>query len=371
MFSCSFFLRWWLQAVCSCAGHGVDCNQCRVVDLWLERSRHLQVRLVLDSGKAGGGGGGGARVEWVRPPPPADVLAGVLGVSLLKPGGLPALALTWDAPKGKPALAPNTLNPLGVVPLAQIFDAAGSGAPRRRLGDVMAGNKSGNGGGSSDGDPTGAGGDSSPDGNGGNGNGNGGGGAIQTRNTVSNGSMVLRDSAELPRTIASYMIAQLYLAAEICLDRNYLAMHIIAEQMPYAHCIAIVKTPGLPAALKAAVVRLVTTLYVDVDPQTTIRLPQLTHAYDAIRIGVGNVHGGPSPKSGGGGAADNERRPSRSASATAVAADDAAMDGSGHGGGGVSGDTQHFASVERERRWRFHLLQASRVLLSPRLPQWG
>ena len=32
-----------LKSVCSCAGAGVDCNQCRVADLWLEQAADPQV----------------------------------------------------------------------------------------------------------------------------------------------------------------------------------------------------------------------------------------------------------------------------------------------------------------------------------------
>jgi hypothetical protein len=64
------------------------------------------------------------------------------------------------------------------------------------------------------------------------------------------------------QTIASYFVSQLFLAAELCLDRNYLSIGLVTEQFPFAHCLAMIQDAELPNELKAAVVRIISTAYV-------------------------------------------------------------------------------------------------------------
>ena len=53
--------------------------------------------------------------------------------------------------------------------------------------------------------------------------------------------------------IAQYFLAQLYLCAEMCLDRNYVAMQRLSELFSYDALVSIMKLP-VTDDLKAAVV---------------------------------------------------------------------------------------------------------------------
>ena len=91
-----------------------------------------------------------------------------------------------------------------------------------------------------------------------------------------------RQRASNLATISKYLIAQVYLGAEICLDRNYVAIELVSAAFPYDLCVAIVKNDALPNRLKAAFVRLLLTVYVDADPQVETPVPRLSHAYNDI-----------------------------------------------------------------------------------------
>lgn len=91
-----------------------------------------------------------------------------------------------------------------------------------------------------------------------------------------------RSNARLRKRVADYFVAQLNLAAEVCLDRNYIAMQLCEDTLPYDSLVAVLKTPGLQEDLRAAAVRLVTCLYVDSDPQSTIRIPRLSREWSGL-----------------------------------------------------------------------------------------
>ena len=72
-------------------------------------------------------------------------------------------------------------------------------------------------------------------------------------------SQDLTGTASAPKTtVQKYFVAQLFLAAEICLDRNYLAMRILEKQFTYITCITMLKDPKIPSVVKAGVAKLVT-----------------------------------------------------------------------------------------------------------------
>lgn len=87
---------------------------------------------------------------------------------------------------------------------------------------------------------------------------------------------------ENKKFLANYFISQLYLASEMCLDRNYVALHKLEKLYPYDVLITILKMPVVNS-LKAAVVRLIVCLHVDRDPQTTTRIPCLTRLWTDIK----------------------------------------------------------------------------------------
>jgi len=195
-----------LRSVCSCQGRGIDGNQCRVVELWLQNSADLNMRLAVDT---------------TRPYKPAKSVSWFGDIDTSKAGdmmggqilvdGVPHLLLDWttDTIELQPHVAFKATGSKGVS-IAQAFEFT---TDRVRL------------------------------------------------------------------RLQKYLISQLYLGAEICLDRNYLAMQILEEQLPFDFCLAILKDRSMPSTLKAAITRIVACVYVDADPQTIIRIPRLSHAY--------------------------------------------------------------------------------------------
>ena len=89
-------------------------------------------------------------------------------------------------------------------------------------------------------------------------------------------------STEQRATVQEYFISQIYLDAEMCLDRNYCAMQILEEHFPYEMCLSILMDYDLPKRLKAAVMTLMCSLYVDGYPQMRILVPQLSRSWDEI-----------------------------------------------------------------------------------------
>ncbi|KAH8096221.1 hypothetical protein JL720_3580 [Aureococcus anophagefferens] len=205
-----------LMALCSCAGRGVDCNQCRVAELWLQDATDLHVALQAEGESA-------YRATWTLESgtgfgmPPPELLASVRGSELLS-RPLPALYLTWDT-------VHDDLRPQAVC-----------GANKIAVGDIFA--------------------PGLPD--------------------------------EKKATIASYFMSQLYLAAELCLDRNYLSIGIVKEQLPFPTCIAIVMDPTLPNDLKASMIRVISTVYVDTDPAVKSVCPHLAHTWSTLSDAAGS-----------------------------------------------------------------------------------
>lgn len=67
--------------------------------------------------------------------------------------------------------------------------------------------------------------------------------------------------------IAEYFIAQLYLAADLCLDRNYVAIGLLEEMYSVETLLALFRSSATPNRWKAAICKLIRTLYVDREPQ--------------------------------------------------------------------------------------------------------
>ena len=81
--------------------------------------------------------------------------------------------------------------------------------------------------------------------------------------------------AEKTGVISEYLVAQLYLAADLCLDRNYVAMGLLEGCFPYDVLISVVKNPIKNSGMKASACRLIRCLYVDREPQITNKYPNL------------------------------------------------------------------------------------------------
>ena len=75
-------------------------------------------------------------------------------------------------------------------------------------------------------------------------------------------------SDKLKSDICEYLIRQLYVVADVCLDRNYLAIEMLEALYKYDVLVTILKLPDVPNRLKAPVCRTLKTIYVDREPQT-------------------------------------------------------------------------------------------------------
>ena len=79
-----------------------------------------------------------------------------------------------------------------------------------------------------------------------------------------------------------YLIAQLSTFAEMCFDRNYIAMSILQEMLPYSTLLAVTRSHDIAWGMKAACVNLINTLYVDCKPQEAFRFGNLAFAWSAV-----------------------------------------------------------------------------------------
>ena len=224
-----------LMSVCSCGGAGVDGNQCNVADMWLDGATdyHIGIRPAAKSQPH--------KIEWCRALPEKKKLhAYIKGYNLIE-DGIPELALYWVTTR-------DDLSVSAVSKLCNQMDGKLSisslAVGQRDRSQAVAGTPGGS----------------------------------------SSGSfrMTTDPAAEAARTITDYLVAQLYLAAEICLDRNYVAIAKVSESMPYETCIAVLHDKDVPNRVKAAVIRLINTVYLDADPMIEKRVPRLSHPWSVI-----------------------------------------------------------------------------------------
>eukprot|EP01031_Cornospumella_fuschlensis_P034622 gene34622-41926_t len=75
--------------------------------------------------------------------------------------------------------------------------------------------------------------------------------------------------------VAEYLNTQLFLVADLCLDRNYVAIGILEHMYEYDLLVAMLKMDvTIPSKFKAAVCRILRTMYVDREPHVAAKFPQ-------------------------------------------------------------------------------------------------
>jgi hypothetical protein len=221
-----------LQSCCSCQGSGVDGNQCKVSDLLFENTNDIIIHLHPDYAKL-------TSAEWKQGGLyiPEGVIAGspIRGDTLLY-NGLPQLALSWTT---------NSIDfsPLGLfgklsVNVEELYKPSKGNAVIQRQGGTSSNAKK----------------------------------LAQKKNA----------SFEQKLAVAQYFISEMYLGAEMCMDRNYVAMHKLDFMFPYEVLITILKI-DVELTLKSAAVRLLMCLHVDRDPQAQTKIPCLTRAWSDIQ----------------------------------------------------------------------------------------
>ena len=94
--------------------------------------------------------------------------------------------------------------------------------------------------------------------------------------------------------VCEYFAAQLHLVADLCLDRNYVAIDALEEKFPYqllvtilsGKCFTVVNSGSVAAyQLQGACARLLCHMYVDRESETTSRMPILSRMWSSVTDG--------------------------------------------------------------------------------------
>lgn len=223
-----------LQSCCSCEGDGVNNNQVRISNMLFNQSSDAIIQLHADYVKLSPN----AMLKQESIYIPSSPVPGcpVTGNSLVTKG-FPALSLTWTT---------NSIDysPLGLfgklsVPVEELYRPGAIGGAKPKD------------------DPTAAGG--------------------------KNSKMLAKRSASLEqkKAVADYFIAEMYLAAELAVDGNYVAMSKLDPLFPYEVLVTMLQM-NVDDALKAAAARLLLCLHVERDPQAEIVIPRLARTWTDI-----------------------------------------------------------------------------------------
>ena len=212
-----------IQACCSCLGNGVDSNQCKVAEMIFEDMNDIVIQMHADYTKR-------FTVEWDLSNSLYISKKPLLGSPLLGDHlitkGLPELSLMWTT-------STIQFSPIGLfgkmgVPIIEMYREIDSSF---NASDDWLAVKNAN------------------------------------KNKNSSGSVVGKaNSSDQKQGVANYFLHQLYLFAEMCLDRNYVSMQKLSELFPYEALVTILKL-SVKDSLKATAVNLLIYLHVDRDPQ--------------------------------------------------------------------------------------------------------
>lgn len=90
-----------------------------------------------------------------------------------------------------------------------------------------------------------------------------------------------KSNSQQKQTVADYFTSEIFLAADMCLDRNYIAMQRLEKLFPYEILVSMMKL-HVKDVLKSAAVNLILRLYVDRDPQVISNIPTLTRTWSSV-----------------------------------------------------------------------------------------
>lgn len=102
-------------------------------------------------------------------------------------------------------------------------------------------------------------------------------------------SLIGKTLVERKMQVLNYFCTQLYLVADLCLDRNYLAMNLVEKSYPFEMLVTMLKLPMSSNSMKAPVCRLIRCLYVDRDPQIEDKFPKLIRTSISLAGGEENL----------------------------------------------------------------------------------
>ncbi|KAJ1428063.1 hypothetical protein B484DRAFT_450044, partial [Ochromonadaceae sp. CCMP2298] len=226
-----------LQACCSCQGAGVDGNQCKVANMLFDGDfSDVIVKLEADPSNFRKTLWAGDASLYLSAPVGSG--ATVRGANLLALG-LPHLSLSWKAGKDTQK-----------QPLQIVFqeDQAPHPSTGQAVDSVDLSYQT----------------------------------SIKADASYKFRKPVSAEGAGVGAGVGKYFIAEMFLGAEMCMDRNYVAMHKLDALYPYEVLVTILKM-NVNSSVKAAALRLLMCLHVDRDPQAVSRIPMLTRSWGDIK----------------------------------------------------------------------------------------
>jgi len=207
-----------LQSCCSCEGNGVDDNQCKVAEALFANPSDVIIQLHVDYSRLTNG-------DWPKGTlyiPSRPVAGSSIRGERLLTQGLPTLAIAW------------TTNSIDFSPLG-LF-----GKLSVRIDDLYS-----------------------------------------TGNSEGLTGNKKRDNNAQVKAVADYFVAQLYLSAEMCMDRNYVGMGKVDTLYSYESLVTMLKL-NITDGIKAAAIKVLIDLIVDRDPQAETKIPCLTRTWTDI-----------------------------------------------------------------------------------------
>jgi hypothetical protein len=281
-----------LRAFCSCNGSGISRNQAYVLEELLHISREVFVKIRQSSNADPINTQTYFLPSIYIPETIVETPSLMLGAQCLSEG-LPYLSVTWQPPDEK--YGPEALYKRKVIPIADMFRGV-----KAHLRSQISGSIGGVLGMSLTSPP----GTPSP--------------SIASPSTTSASALARRKSTlrkksmmsqslkeeitrdftvERKEAVVEYMIAQLNLLGELCLERNISAITKIESLMPYEYLIAILSEQTLSTTSKSsqtsdlygASAWLITNLYIDRESETTSRLPCHSKVWSSFETSVGGV----------------------------------------------------------------------------------
>ena len=82
---------------------------------------------------------------------------------------------------------------------------------------------------------------------------------------------------------SEYLLSQLHLVADLCLDRNYVAIRIMEKCYPYDMLISILHMDDVAPHFKAHICRILRCLWIDREPQIAAVFPRLIRSSKRYR----------------------------------------------------------------------------------------
>ena len=233
-----------LRACCSCMGSGVDNNQGKIAEMLFADMNDVIITIHADWTKL-------RMHKWNTDGSlyifPAPLPGGTVRGEKLLYRGHPQLALTWTTSSIQ-------FSPLGLfgklsVPIEELYGIAVEGAENDAEEDWLTNDR-------------------------------------KKKNSQKKDAKQSGNNAEaMKQQVARYLIDQFYLSAEMCLDRNYIAMNMITGYFTYEILVTIMKL-DLDQKLKSAAVNLLIYLHIDRDPQVELVIPCLTRTWTDIENNV-------------------------------------------------------------------------------------